>query len=69
MTLGGADLAATFRQHDLIDEYRLFVNPVVLGTGHRLFGSSDAPTNLHLAESRPIGNGVVMLRYDVVRPG
>jgi dihydrofolate reductase len=69
MTLGGPDLAETFRQHDLIDEYRLFVNPVLLGDGHRLFGKSDAPTNLRLAETRAFGNGVVMLRYDVVRPG
>jgi dihydrofolate reductase len=66
MTLGGPDLADTFRRHDLIDEYRLFVNPVLLGEGRRLFGPSDAPTNLRLAETRAFGNGVVMLRYDVV---
>jgi dihydrofolate reductase len=68
MTLGGADLARTFRRHDLIDEYRLFVNPVLLGEGHRLFGPSDAPSNVRLIENRTFGNGVVLLRYDVVHP-
>jgi dihydrofolate reductase len=69
MTLGGADLADTFRRHDLIDEYRLFVHPVLLGRGRRLFGPSGAPDNLRLTETRVFGNGVVLLRYDVVRPG
>jgi dihydrofolate reductase len=69
MTLGGADLAETFRRLNLIDEYRIFVHPVLLGQGRRLFGSSDAPANLRLAETHAFGNGVVMLRYDVVRPG
>ena len=69
MTLGGPDLAETFRRHDLIDEYRLFVTPVLLGEGRRLFGTSDAPSNLRLAETRAFGNGVVLLRYDVVHPG
>jgi dihydrofolate reductase len=64
MTLGGADLADTFRRHDLIDEYRLFVNPVLLGRGRRLFGPADAPSDLRLAEARTFGNGVVQLRYE-----
>jgi dihydrofolate reductase len=64
MTVGGADLAAEFRRHDLIDEYRLFVNPVILGRGHPLFGPGEAPTDLRLVESRTFGNGVVMLRHE-----
>ncbi|TQN41466.1 dihydrofolate reductase [Blastococcus colisei] len=67
MVLGGADLAATFRRHDLIDEYRLFVNPVLLGRGRQLFGPSGAPTDLRLVEARTFGNGVVLLRHERAR--
>jgi dihydrofolate reductase len=67
MTVGGADLIETFRRLDLIDEYRLFVNPVLLGRGRRLFGPGDAPTNLELLEERRFGNGVVLLRHAVRR--
>lgn len=64
MTIGGADLIDTFRRHDLIDEYRLFVNPVLLGRGRRLFADGEVPTGLRLAEVRQFGNGVVLLRYE-----
>ncbi|TKJ35645.1 dihydrofolate reductase family protein [Blastococcus sp. CCUG 61487] len=67
MVVGGPDLAAAFRAHDLIDEYRVFVNPVLLGQGRRMFGPSETPTDLRLVESRAFGNGVVMLRYERVR--
>jgi dihydrofolate reductase len=66
MVVGGAELAAEFRRHDLIDEYRLYVHPVVLGEGHPLFGPAYVGTALQLAETRRFGNGVVLLRY--VRP-
>src|SRR5229473_482389 len=49
MVLGGADLAATFLRHDLIDEYRLYVHPIVLGAGKPLFRPSDTRINLRLA--------------------
>ena len=67
MTLGGVDLVETFRRLDLVDEYRLYVNPVLVGRGRRLFESSDAPTDLDLVENRRFGNGVVLLRYAVRR--
>jgi dihydrofolate reductase len=67
MVLGGADLAETFRAHDLIDEYRLYVNPVLLGQGRRLFGPADAPSHLRPVETRTFGNGVVLLRYERAR--
>lgn len=62
--VGGADLAAGFRAHDLIDEYRIYVHPVLLGRGRPLFQPSDSTTRLHLAETRAFGNGVVLLRYE-----
>jgi dihydrofolate reductase len=63
MALGGADIAAAFMQHDLIDEYRIYIHPVVIGHGKPLFQPSDAKTDLLLAETRGFGNGVVLLRY------
>jgi dihydrofolate reductase len=62
MVVGGADLAATFLRHGLIDEIRLYVHPVVLGGGRPLF-PSDVTLDLRLAEARTFGNGVVLLRY------
>ncbi len=63
LALGGADLAASFMRHDLIDEYRLYVHPVVIGGGKPLFPAAGATIDLHLAETRTFGNGVVLLRY------
>ena len=63
LALGGADLAAAFMRHDLIDEYRLYVHPVVIGRGKPLFPTSGTRTDLQLLETRAFGNGVVLLRY------
>lgn len=64
MAVGGPNLAATFMQLDLIDEYRLFVQPVVLGAGTPFFPALDATINLRLVETRTFGSGVVYLRYE-----
>ena len=63
LVLGGADLAAAFMRHDLIDEYRLYVHPIIIGQGKPMFQPSDAKINLRLAETRTFGNGVVLLCY------
>lgn len=66
LVLSGADLAATFMQLDLIDEYRIYIHPIVIGKGKPLFQPSDTRTKLKLAETRTFGNGVVLIRYDRV---
>jgi len=64
MVVGGADLVDTFRKLDLIDGYRIFVHPVLVGAGTPFFKAADALTSLELVETRTFGNGVVLLRYD-----
>jgi dihydrofolate reductase len=67
LMLGGADLAATFMRLDLIDEYRLYVHPIVIGRGIPMFRAPDVEITLRLAETRTFGNGVVFLRYERAR--
>ena len=69
LVVGGADLAAAFRRLDLVDEYRLYVHPVVLGRGKPLFAPEDTRTGLRLVGTRIFGNGVVLLRYQPTTPG
>ncbi len=63
LAVGGAGLAATLTKLGLIDEYRLFVSPVVLGRGTRFFPALEERINLELAETRTFGSRVVYLRY------
>jgi dihydrofolate reductase len=62
IAVGGAALAASLSAHGLIDEYRLFVSPVVLGGG-RPFFAGDTQIDLELVETRTFGSPVVYLRY------
>jgi riboflavin biosynthesis pyrimidine reductase len=69
LVLGGSELAAEFARDDLIDEYRLYVHPVVIGQGTPMLRPSDAKVQLGLIETHAFGNGVVMLRYERPRLG
>lgn len=64
LCLGGADLAASFLRHDLVDAYRIYVHPVLIGRGKPLFPPSATRTPLRLEGTRAFGNGVVQLRYE-----
>ena len=61
---GSATLAQTLLEHDLVDELRLMVFPVVLGSGKRLFGEASDKRALKLAESKTVGDGVAILTYE-----
>jgi dihydrofolate reductase len=60
---GSAQLAQALIEHDLVDELRLMVFPVVLGDGKRLFGDTSDKKRLTLAESKVVGDGVAILVY------
>jgi dihydrofolate reductase len=69
LAVGGAGLASTLMKLDLIDEYRLFVSPVVLGGGTPYFPALDERINLELVETRTFGSRVVYVRYQRVGEG
>jgi dihydrofolate reductase len=54
-------------ENDLVDELRLFVFPVVLGAGTRLFGETSDKKPIRLVDSRTVGNGLAFLTYEIVR--
>src|SRR5690606_36940466 len=60
---GSADLMSTLMEHDLIDEYHLGINPVLLGTGTPLFKASPKRRPLKHLETRTLKSGVVILHY------
>jgi dihydrofolate reductase len=60
---GSARLVQTLVEHDLVDELRLMVFPVVLGSGKRLFGDASDKKTLRLVDSKVVGDGVAILVY------
>jgi dihydrofolate reductase len=63
LAVGGAGLASTFIKLGLIDEYRLFVSPVILGGGTPFFPPLEERIDLELVETRTFGSRVVYVRY------
>jgi dihydrofolate reductase len=64
---GSAQLVQTLLEHDLVDELRLMVYPVVLGTGKRVFGETSDKKPLRLVDSKVVGDGVAILTYAPAR--
>jgi len=61
---GSGDLIQTLMEHDLVDEYRLWVFPVLLAEGKRLFGRGTHPGALKLTDTRTFGTGVALHTYE-----
>ena len=64
---GSGELVRTLHELDLIDEYRLMIFPVVLGSGKRLFPGGNKKKVLKLVEAKTLGSGVVLLTYQPER--
>ncbi|MGH3187100.1 MAG: dihydrofolate reductase family protein [Streptosporangiaceae bacterium] len=60
---GSAELIRTLMKHDLVDEYRLVIHPVVLGSGKRLFADGTIPAALELIDTKTTSRGVVAHIY------
>lgn len=63
ITYGGAGFAASLVKHNLVDEYHLFINPIAIGSGLRIFGELDGNLALRADEPRLFPNGIVVMRY------
>jgi Dihydrofolate reductase len=69
LVAGSRKLVHTLMQHDLIDEYRLMVHPIVLGSGKRLFRDGIDKRVLKLIDTRTFSSGIVVLVYQPDRKG
>jgi dihydrofolate reductase len=68
LVAGSAQLVRTLAEHDLVDEYRLMLFPIVLGTGKRLFAEGGPRSVLRLVDSRLVGpDRVSILTYEPAR--
>ena len=65
--MGSTQLVATLMEHDLIDELRLMIDPIVLGGGKRIFQEDGALRSLRLRESKPTTTGALLATYEVER--
>jgi dihydrofolate reductase len=61
---GSRQLVHTLIEHDLVDELRMMVFPVVLGAGKRMFGETSDKKRLRLTDSKTVGDGVLLLIYE-----
>jgi dihydrofolate reductase len=67
LVYGSYQLVRTLLEHRLVDEFRLIVFPVVLGAGERVFGETTDKTPLRLVRSQTLGEGLLLVTYEVVR--
>jgi dihydrofolate reductase len=64
---GSPRLTQTLLEHDLLDELRMTVFPLVLGRGKRLFGETSDKKRLRLTDSKTVGDGIAILIYEPAR--
>ncbi len=63
LVAGSGQLVHTLMEHNLVDELRLMVFPIILGNGKRLFENNNDKIAMRLVEAKPIGAGVLILIY------
>jgi dihydrofolate reductase len=63
LVAGSSQLVQALREHDLVDEYRLMVHPIIVGKGKRLFPEGQGSTRLNLVETKTFPKGIVVLTY------
>ena len=64
LVMGSGELIRSLMRHSLIDRYILQVHPLILGSGHRLFGDSEGLTALRLVDTRISTTGVIIATYE-----
>jgi dihydrofolate reductase len=67
VVLGSPHLARALIEHDLVDELRLMIYPVLLGAGERLFGKTSDKKPMRLVDTQSVGDGIAILTYEPVR--
>jgi dihydrofolate reductase len=67
LVMGSGRLVHALREHDLVDEYEIWIHPILLGTGRRLFEESAEPSALALTGTKTTDKGVTVLTYEVGR--
>jgi dihydrofolate reductase len=67
LVMGSGSLVSALREHDLVDEYELWIHPILLGAGKRLFEETAATTTLALSETKMTERGITVLTFEVIR--
>jgi dihydrofolate reductase len=67
LVMGSGRLANALREHDLVDEYEIWIHPILLGAGKRLFEESAGTTTLTLEGTKTTASGITVLTFGVVR--
>jgi dihydrofolate reductase len=67
LVMGSGRLVQALREHDLVDEYEIWIHPILLGAGKRLFEETAEPTTLALRGTKTTDKGVLVLTYEVGR--
>jgi dihydrofolate reductase len=68
VVLGSGELIQTLMKHNLVDEYQLFIHPLILGTGRRLFTDGSSFAALKLVDAKPTTTGVIIATYQPAEP-